>query len=74
MCSVVKSGVKAHDDACLTALNTYQASVAGNPSQATVNSAVLTFHRAVVASGKANNGGNGIGPSLDAIRSLGFNA
>jgi hypothetical protein len=52
--SVVKSGVKAHDDACLLALGTLQAAIAGVTSQATVNSAYVTFHTTCFNSAKTN--------------------
>lgn len=74
MSSVVKTGVVAHDNACLSALNTLMAGLQTATTQAAVNALYVTFHRAIVASGKTNNGGNGIGPSLDALRSFGLNA
>ena len=73
MCSVIKCGAKAHDDACLAALNTLQGALpgAGN-NQASVNALFVAFHRSIIAPAKANNNSSGIGPSLDALRSLGF--
>jgi hypothetical protein len=73
MSSVVKTGVVAHDNACLAALNILQGALVGSPTQANVNAAYITFHRAVVASCKANNNSSGMWPSLSALKTLGVN-
>ena len=73
MGGIVRSGVAAHDAACLAAEVVRQAAVAGSPTQATVNAAEITYHRAVIASCKSNNGGNGLEASLGALMMLGVN-
>jgi hypothetical protein len=74
MGGIVRSGVAAHDAACLAAEVTRQAAVSGSPTQATVTAAEIVYHRAVIASAKANNGGNGVEASLSALMTLGVNA
>jgi hypothetical protein len=75
MSSVVRTGVVAHDNACLAALNTLQGALIGMPTQAAVNAAYVTFHRAIIASCKANNNSNGMEPSLVALKgTFGLNA
>jgi hypothetical protein len=64
----------AHAAACLAAEVTRQSALAGSPTQAQVNSAEIAYHRAVIASCKANNGGNGLEASLSALQSLGVNS
>jgi hypothetical protein len=75
MGGVVKSGVAAHDQACYLAEVARQAAVsaaAQSPAgQAAVNAAEIAYHRAVVASCKANNGGHGLEASFSALLSLG---
>jgi hypothetical protein len=39
-------------------------------TQASLRSIDIAFHKAVIASAFANNGGAGIGPSMEALRSL----
>lgn len=72
MSSVVKTGVLAHDNACLAALTTLQGALPAAATQAAVNALYITFHKAVVASCKANNNSSGMDPSLTALRSLGI--
>jgi hypothetical protein len=74
MGGIVKSGVAAHDAACLAAEVTRQSATAGSPTQAQVNSAEIVYHRAVIASCKSNNGGNGLEASLSALMTLGVNS
>jgi hypothetical protein len=75
MGGIVKSGVAAHDSACLLAEVTRQAAVAGAAQsaagQVTINNAEITYHRAVIASCRANNGGFGVEASLTALMTLG---
>jgi len=71
MGGIVKSGVAAHDAACILAEGVRQAATAGSPTQATVDAAEIVYHRAVIASCKANNGGNGAEASLRALQDLG---
>jgi hypothetical protein len=73
MGGIVKSGVAAHDTACLAAEQARQFAVSGSPTQAAVNAAEIVYHRAVIASCKANNGGNGLEASLTALMTLGVN-
>jgi hypothetical protein len=72
MGGLVKSGNVAHDNACLAAEVTRQNAVSGSPTQATYNAAEVAYHRAVVASAKANN--CGVEASLSALRALGVNS
>jgi hypothetical protein len=74
MGGVVKSGNYAHDTACLAAEVARQNSVAGSPTQATYNAAEITYHRAIISSAKANNGGAGTEASLSALKTLGVNS
>src|SRR5262249_48067386 len=74
-----KTGVNAaHDAALVAAEGTRQAAVIGVPSspagQATVSASEIAFHRAVIASCKANNSSNGLAESLMALKSLGVNS
>ena len=71
---IVKSGNTAHDTACLAAEVTRQNAVSGSPTQAIVNAAEITYHRAVISSAKLNLGGSGIEASLSALRTLGVNS
>ena len=63
----------AHDAALLAAEAARQSSLAANPTptQAQMDAIELTFHRAVITSCRANNGGNGIEASLRALQDLG---
>jgi hypothetical protein len=75
MSSVLKTGVVAHDNACLAALNTLQGSITPSSTQAQVNAAYIAFHRAVIASCRANNNSSGMEPSLVALKgTFGLNA
>jgi hypothetical protein len=74
MGGIVKSGVTAHDAACLAAEIARQNAVAGSPTQATVTAAEITYHRAVIASCRTNNSGNGLEASLSALKTLGVNS
>jgi hypothetical protein len=74
MGGIVQSGVAAHDAACLAAEVTRQSALGGSPTQAQVNSAEIAYHRAVIASCKAFNGGNGLEASLGALKALGVNS
>jgi hypothetical protein len=70
MPSVTQSGNTSHDTSCANALRAYQAAeaaAAGN--QTTINTAAITFYRAVVKSGLAN--GCGVEPAMSALRRLG---
>jgi hypothetical protein len=69
--SVIKSGVKAHDDAIAAAEGVRQVACAPGASAATIKSAEITFYRAVVSSCRANNSGSGIEQALNALRELG---
>jgi hypothetical protein len=75
MGGVVKTGVVAHDNACLAAEVTRQAAVQGlttGPSaQASYNAAEIAYHRAVIASCKANLSNVGLEASMSALRNLG---
>jgi hypothetical protein len=72
MGGIIKSGNVTHDANCLAAEITRQGAVVGNPSQAAVNAAETTYHRAVIASAKANN--CGVEASLSALKLLGVNS
>jgi len=65
----------AHDNAINLAESTRQVAVAAaaqSPAgQAAVNAAEVIFHRAVIASCKANNSSQGLAESLLALRALG---
>jgi len=78
MGGVVKSGNYAHDTACAVAESVRQAAVAAvtqnAAGQVASNNAEIVYHRAVIASCKANNGGAGMEASLSALRSLGVNS
>jgi hypothetical protein len=53
--SIVKSGNFSHDSACAVAEGSRQVSVAAaGSSQSAVRTAEIAFHRAVIASAKAN--------------------
>src|SRR5262245_49575910 len=71
----VKSGNLVHDQTCNAAYSTLQGVIASAPNspagQATVNAAEITWARACVASCKTNNGGVGIEPFQQLLRSLG---
>jgi hypothetical protein len=71
----VLTGNLAHDAACSVAEATRQASVAGvaqSPAgQLVSNNAEITYARAVIASCKANNGGQGAEAYQTLLRSLG---
>jgi hypothetical protein len=71
MGGTVKTGITAHDAACALAEGARQASVAGSPTQATVNAAEITWARAIVASCVANNNGQGAEAFRSLLRALG---
>jgi hypothetical protein len=71
MGGIVRSGVAAHDAACLAAEVTRQSAVAGSPTQATVDAAEIAYHRSIIQSCKLNNGGNGLEASMRALQDLG---
>jgi hypothetical protein len=70
MPSVTQSGNTSHDTACANALRTYQAAeaaAAGN--QTTINTAAITYFRAIVSSGLKNN--CGVEAAMTALKTLG---
>jgi hypothetical protein len=71
----IQSGNFAHDRTCDVAESTRQAAVSGaaqSPAgQAAVNAAEITWARAVIASCKANNGGQGAEAFQSLLRALG---
>jgi hypothetical protein len=69
--SVKQTGVTAHDAACNAAELTRQVAVAAASTQAAVTAADLAYHRACVASSRANNGSSDIELHLAALRNLG---
>jgi hypothetical protein len=73
MGGVVKSGNLVHDAACLAAKVLRQAAIqnltTGPAAQASYNAAEIAYHRAVVASAKANN--CGAEASISALKLLG---
>jgi hypothetical protein len=76
MGSLNKTGVNsAHDTAMQIAESTRQVAVAaagtGPSGQAAVDAAEIIFHRAVIASCKANNSSNGLEASISALKDLG---
>jgi hypothetical protein len=75
MSSLIRTGVAAHDSACLSALITLQAAVAAaaqSPAgQVAADAAYVVYWRAVAASCKANNNGVGIEGPIGALRDLG---
>jgi hypothetical protein len=66
-----KTGIKAHDDACLAAEGIRQVAVAASSTQAAIRTAEIAFYRSVRASCIANNGYSGIEAACDALRELG---
>lgn len=74
MSSRILEGTPAHIAACLAALTTLQGGLVTASTQAAVNALYITYHKAIVASCKTNNNGAGLGPSNDALRSLGVYA
>jgi len=62
-----KTGVAAHDQACILAEGIRQAAVAGvtmnAAGQVAANNAEIAFCRAVIASCKANNNSQGMEPT-----------
>jgi hypothetical protein len=72
--SAPSGGTAVHRDAVRTAEGTRQSAVAAAggiaATQASLRSIDIAFHKAVIASAFANNGGAGIGPSMEALRSL----
>jgi hypothetical protein len=78
MGGVVKSGNYAHDVACAAAESVRQSAVVAVASSAAgqviSNNAEIAYHRAIIASCKANNGGAGTEASLSALRLLGVNS
>jgi hypothetical protein len=74
-----KTGVNAaHDAALQSAEQARQAAVVGVPNspagQVTMNNSEIAFHRAIVASCRANNSNVGLEGSLSALKSLGVNS
>jgi hypothetical protein len=69
--AVIKSGVKAHDDAIAAAEGVRQVSCAPGASAATIKTAEIVFYRAVVSSCRTNNSSSGIEQALNALRELG---
>jgi hypothetical protein len=67
--SISKSGHFVHDQTVNLAEGARQVAVAAASTQAAVNAAEITFHRAALASAKAN--GIGIEPIVSALKSLG---
>jgi hypothetical protein len=71
----IVTGNIAHDAACSVAEAVRQATVAGaaqSPAgQLVSNTAEITYARAVIASCKANNGGQGATAYQDMLRALG---
>jgi hypothetical protein len=78
MGGIVKTGVTAHDSACLAAEVTRQSAIAGVASsaagQAVVNAAEIAWARSCLASCKANNNSVGMEPFISLLRSLGVNS
>jgi hypothetical protein len=72
MSSVIQSESAQHNSNCLKSLGTLQAAIAGTPTQATVNTNTIAYHRACLASALANSCGSD--PFRAALRSLGVNA
>ena len=70
-----KTGVAAHDQACILAEGIRQAAVAGvtmnTAGQVAANNAEIAFCRAVIASCKANNNSQGMKPYINALKQLG---
>jgi hypothetical protein len=69
MPSVTQSGNTAHDTACANALRTYQAAeatAAGN--QTAINTAAVTYFRAIVKSGLANS--CGVEAAMTALKNI----
>jgi hypothetical protein len=59
MGSVIKTGVKAHDDALVQAERVRQSTITAGVSQATARSADIAFARSALASCLTNNNGSG---------------
>jgi hypothetical protein len=78
MGGVVRTGVVAHDAACLAAEITRQSAIAGVASsaagQVVQNNAEIAYARACLASCRANNGGQGQEPFIAMLKNLGVNA
>jgi hypothetical protein len=72
MGGIVFSNNATHNANCLAAEVTRQSATAGSPTQAQVNAAEIAYHRAVIASAKANN--CGVEASLSALIALGVNS
>jgi hypothetical protein len=72
MGGVVLGVNSAHAAACLAAEVTRQSATAGSPTQAQMDAIEVTFHRAVAASCRLNNGSNGIEASLSALKDHGL--
>jgi hypothetical protein len=72
MGGLVQSSNATHNANCLAAEVTRQSALAGNPTQAQVNTAEISYHRTVLASAKANN--CGVEASLSALMTLGVNS
>ena len=69
--SVIKTGVKAHDDALANAERTRQAAAVAGALQATLTAADIAYARAALASCKANNNNSGVEQFSTMLRELG---
>lgn len=67
--SIIRTGVKNHDDTCQAAEAVFQAATGPGVTQTTAKSAAIAFHRACLASALAN----GVQPGVfvEALRELG---
>ena len=74
MGSVIKTGVKAHDDALLLAERARQATIVPGASMATAKSADIAFARAALSSCLTNNSGAGAAHFTSMLKELGVNA
>jgi hypothetical protein len=69
MSSVVQTGNKVHDDACINSLRTLQAGLPAASTQAAINALYVSHYRNVAKSAVAN--GCGVEPAMTALRGLG---
>jgi hypothetical protein len=74
-----KTGTNSNHDAALLSAEVVRQSAVqsvsqGPAGQATMTAAEIAYHRAIVASCKANNNGIGLEGSLSALRALGVNS
>jgi hypothetical protein len=72
--SVVKTGVKAHDDALLAAEGARQVSVTPTSTAAQVRAADIAYARACLASCLTNNNGSGAAQFQHMLKENGVNA